>query len=166
MRKPPRSREDRLLTRGLLIRAYLFLGAFEAIAAMAAFFLVLLGGGWQWGQALLPDDRLYRGATTACLTAIVIMQVVNVHLCRGRRRSLFSQSLFANGVITTGIVAEFVLILLIDYTPVGNALFGTAPITLRVWIFVLPFALAMFALEELRKGISRRRDAAVVVSPA
>ena len=35
------------------------------------------------GTALSPEiARLYRQATTACLTAIVLMQVVNVHLCR------------------------------------------------------------------------------------
>ena len=54
-----------------------------------------------------------------------------------------------------GIVAEIGLILLIDYTPWGNALFGTAPIPASVWLFILPFALAMIALEELRKWICR-----------
>ena len=33
----------------------------------------------------------------------------------------------------------------------GNALFGTAPIPLAVWLFILPFALGMLALKELRK---------------
>jgi hypothetical protein len=37
MQRPPRTRQDRLLTPGLLVRAYLFLGTFEALAAMAAF---------------------------------------------------------------------------------------------------------------------------------
>jgi magnesium-transporting ATPase (P-type) len=69
---------------------------------------------------------VYRQSTTACLTAIVLMQAVNVHLCRSRRTSLFARPLFANGLITGGIVAELVLILLIDYTPVGHALLGTA----------------------------------------
>jgi len=41
---------------------------------------------------------------------------------------------------------------------VGNALFGTSPIGLAAWIVVLPFALAMLALEELRRGIVRWRD--------
>ena len=36
MRRPPRRREDRLLTAGLLVRAYVFLGSCQAIAAMAA----------------------------------------------------------------------------------------------------------------------------------
>jgi signal transduction histidine kinase len=75
------------------------------------------------------------------------MQVVNVLLCRGRRRSLFSGRIFGNRLIAAGIVAELVLILLIDYTAVGNALLGTSPIGLSAWIVVLPFAFAMLALE-------------------
>jgi magnesium-transporting ATPase (P-type) len=139
MRRPPRTRRDRLLTPGLLVRAYLFLGVLEASAAMAAFFFVLIGGGWQWGVPLAPTDMLYRQATTACLTAIVVMQVVNVHLCRSRRRSILSRPLFENRLIWAGIVAALVLILLIDYTGPGNALFGTAPIGYGAWTFVLPF---------------------------
>jgi magnesium-transporting ATPase (P-type) len=157
MRRPPRRREDRLLTSGLLVRAYVFFGSCQAIAAMAAFFFVLVGAGWQWGQTLSTDSETYRQATTACLTAIVLMQVVNVHLCRSRRTSVFSLSLFSNRLITAGIVAEIVIILLIDYTPAGHALFGTAPLEWRTWLFVLPFAIAMVLLEEGRKAFVRSR---------
>jgi magnesium-transporting ATPase (P-type) len=160
MHRPPRTREDRLLTPGLLVRAYLFLGSFEAVAAMSAFSFVLLRAGWHRGDSLSTDDVLYRQATTACLSAIVLMQVVNVLLCRGRRRSLFSGAIFGNRLIAAGIVAELALILLIDYTAAGNALFGTSPIGLEAWVVVLPFALAMLTLEEVRKGIVRRRDVA------
>jgi magnesium-transporting ATPase (P-type) len=163
MRKPPRSRADRLLTAGLLTRAYVLLGSLEAAAAMAAFFFFLLGSGWQWGQELSSDDPVYRAATTSCLTAIVIMQVVNVHACRTRRRSLRSERLLSNRLITAGILIELGLILLIDYTREGNALFGTAPIPFAVWLFVIPFAAAMLGLEELRKWIVRRQKPAAVV---
>ena len=158
MRRPPRSRRDRLLTPGLLVRAYLFLGAFEALAAMTAFFYVLIESGWLWRQALSPVDGVYRQATTACLTAIVLMQIVNVHVCRSRRASFFSRSPFGNHLLTAGIVAEIALILLIDYTAVGNRLFGTAPLELGAWLIVLPFAAAMLVFEEAKKLTVRRRE--------
>ena len=158
MRKPPRGRRDRLLTPGLLARAYLFLGSLEAIAAMAAFFFVLTRAGWQMGAALSPDGVLYRQATTACLTAIVVMQVVNVHLCRSRKASVFWRPPLGNPVITAGIIAEVALILLIDYTGTGNRLFGTAPLDFTAWLVVLPFAAAMLIAEELRKVIVRRHE--------
>ena len=56
------------------------------------------------------------------------MQVMNVHLCRGRRNSIVSRSPFDNPLITAGIVFELGLSLLIVYTASGNATFGTAPI--------------------------------------
>jgi magnesium-transporting ATPase (P-type) len=155
MRTPPRARNERLVNLPLLLRAYLWLGLMQALAAMAAFFFVLKSGGWQYGETLAPKDPLYLRATTACLCAIVVMQVANVFLCRSQRRSLFSFGLFKNPIILWGVLAEVLLILLISYTPWGNLVFGTAPIPLLVWLFVLPFALGMLALEELRKWIVR-----------
>jgi magnesium-transporting ATPase (P-type) len=83
------------------------------------------------------------------------MQVVNVHLCRGRKSSIFSMSLFSNRLITAGIAAEVVIILLIDYTAAGHRLFGTAPIGWSAWLIVLPFATAMLVLEEARQAFVR-----------
>jgi magnesium-transporting ATPase (P-type) len=158
MGRPPRSRKERLLTPGLLARAYLFLGVLEAAAAMAGFLFVLVAAGWHLGQALPASGVLYRQATTACLTAIVMMQVVNVYLCRSRRTSILSGPLFDNPLITAGIVAELALILVIDYAAAGNALFGTAPIGYEAWLAVLPFAAAMLILEEARKAVVRWRE--------
>jgi magnesium-transporting ATPase (P-type) len=122
---------------------------------MAAFFFALSGAGWQWGQTLTSDSAIYREATTACLTAIVLMQVVNVHLCQSRAGSIFSRPLFSNRLITWGIAVEILIILLIDYTALGHTLFGTAPIGWRTWLFVLPFMIGMLVLEEMRKAIVR-----------
>ena len=153
MHRAPRSLKERLVNWRLLARSYLFLGVMEAITAMAAFFFVLAGGGWVYGQPLTPNDPLYQQATTACLSAIIVMQVANVFLCRSEQSSAFTFGLFSNRLIWAGILAELVLILLIDYTSLGNRLFGTAPIAGRVWLFIIPFAAAMFAVEELRKWL-------------
>ena len=155
MRAPPRSRTDRLLNWPLLARAYLFLGLMQAAAAMSAYWFVLRHGGWHFGEQLAAHDPLYLQATTACLSAIIVMQIANVFLCRSDRRSAFAFGLFSNKLILAGLATEILLIALIDYTPWGNALFGTAPIPLAVWLFIIPFALAMLALEELRKRLLR-----------
>ena len=159
MQRPPRARGRSLLDAGLLGRAYGFLGLLEAVAAMAAFFFVLVRGGWSMGDSIAPQDRLfpvYLQATTAYLSAIVVMQIVNVFLCRSERESVLAAELRSNRLILSGIAAELVLILAIDYTFWGNALFGTAPIELRVWLFIMPFAAGMLILEELRKRIASR----------
>ncbi len=157
MKAPPRSRADRLLNWPLLARAYLFLGPMQAAAAMSAYWFVLRHGGWHFGQMLAVHDPLYLQATTACLSAIVVMQIANVFLCRSERESVRSRGFFSNKLILAGIAAEITLIALIDYTPWGNVLFGTAPIPAVVWLFIIPFALGMLALEELRKWFVRSR---------
>ena len=156
MKAPPRSRTDRLLRWPLLARAYLFLGPMQAVAAMSAYWFVLHSGGWRFGEVLAARNPLYLQATTACLSAIVAMQIANVFLCRSDCRALFSSGLFGNRLVLVGIAVEIILIALIAYTPWGQALFGTAPIPLSVWLFILPFAFGMIALEELRKWFVRK----------
>jgi magnesium-transporting ATPase (P-type) len=156
MRRPPRSQRERLLNWPLALRAYWFLGMIEAVAAMAAFFYVLYGAGWQYGQSLPVSDPLYLQATTACLSAIIVMQIVNVFLCRSTTRSVFSTGFLGNPLIVWGVVLEIALILPIDYTPLGNLVFGTAAISGQVWLFLIPFAAGLFVLEELRKWLVRR----------
>jgi calcium-translocating P-type ATPase len=158
MRSPPRPRSQRLLSWPLLARAYLFLGLIEAAAAMAAFFFVLRGAGWVYGTPLDHLDPLYLQATTACLAGIIVMQVVNVFLCRDPLASLFSTGLGGNPLILAGVAAELALLLAIAYTPWGQALFGTAALPDEVWLAILPFALAMLLAEEARKFIARRWD--------
>jgi sodium/potassium-transporting ATPase subunit alpha len=55
-----------------------------------------------------------------------------------------------------GIAVEFGLILLISYTPSGQALFATAPLPAWAWLSMLPFAAGLLMLEELRKAWVRR----------
>ena len=155
MKQPPRSSSERLLNFPLMARAYLWLGVMQAIAAMAAFFYVLKSEGWHYGESLSATHPLYLQATTACLSAIIVMQIVNVLLCRSRRESVFKFGLFSNPLILVGIAVELTLILFIDYTPWGNSVFGTTSIRWSVWFFVVPFAVGMLVLEELRKWAVR-----------
>jgi magnesium-transporting ATPase (P-type) len=87
----------------------------------------------------------------------MLMQMLNVFLCRSDRRSIFAHRLTNNRLILSGVAAELVLILLIDYTPAGQAVFGTAPIALGSWLMVIPFALTMLIAEEARKAAVRLR---------
>lgn len=159
MQRPPRPRTERLLHWPLLLRAYLFLGLLEASAAMAAYFFVLAGGGWRWGETLQRQEPLYLQATTACLGAIIVSQIANVFLCKTGSRSVFRAPLWNNRIIVWGIALEIVLMLVIAYTPAGRALFGTAPLDAEVWLFMLPFAFGMILLEEARKWLASKLEA-------
>ncbi|MFZ3091533.1 MAG: cation-transporting P-type ATPase [Nitrospirota bacterium] len=155
MERPPRSRRERLLNFPLIARAYLFLGPIEAAAGLAGYFWFLHGGGWQWGQSLLKTDMLYMQATTMCLTAIIVTQVANVFACRTTTESVFKIGLFSNRLILFGIAVEILLQIFIVYHPIGNKIFGTAPLPFSGWLFLIPFAVFLFLADEVRKGILR-----------
>ncbi len=159
MQRPPRPRDERLLNWPLALRAYLFLGPIEAAARDGGLLLrALRRQGWSYGQELSPHDPLYLQATTACLSAIIVLQIVNVFLCRSASRSLLATGLLGNRLIVWGVLLEVALVLLIDYTPWGNSLLGTSPIAGSVWLFIVPFAAGLLVLEELRKWLVRGRQ--------
>ena len=156
MQLAPRKQNERLLNLPLALRAYLFLGLIEAAAAMAAYFYVLFDGGWHFGQTLAPTDPLYLRATTACFSAIIVMQIVNVFLCRSSVRSVFSIGFIDNRLILCGVLLELAFLLLINYSAWGNMILDTAPVPPGLWLFVIPMAVGMLVLEEARKWLVRR----------
>ncbi|HZX48213.1 MAG TPA: cation-translocating P-type ATPase C-terminal domain-containing protein, partial [Nitrospirota bacterium] len=125
-------------------------------AAMSGYFWFLSISGWQWGDKLSSTDPLYLQATTVCLTGIIVTQIANVFVCRSRILSVFSISLWINKFLLAGIALEFMIILLIVYTPQGNTLFGTSPISLAAWAFLIPFAFLLLGFEEFRKAVVRK----------
>ncbi|OHC64363.1 MAG: ATPase, partial [Rhodocyclales bacterium GWA2_65_20] len=156
MLRPPRRRDERLLSGGLLARAYLFLGPLEALGAMATFFFVLHGFGWQYGEMLAPGDPRYLQATSACLMAIVLAQMVNLFVCRHPLLPAWRFPVLENRWLLAGLASEVGLMAAILYTPWGNSLFGTAPLALDVFLYALPFALFLGLAEETRKWFIRR----------
>jgi magnesium-transporting ATPase (P-type) len=156
MRLPPRNQNQRLLNRAVWLRAYLFLGLLEAAAGMAAYFFVLYGGGWHYGDKLAASDPLYLQATTACLSTIIVLQIVTVFLCRSAVRSVFATSLFDNRWILAGVALEAALLLVYNYMPLANWLLDTSPVPPALWLLIVPMAITMLALEEGRKTFVRR----------
>jgi sodium/potassium-transporting ATPase subunit alpha len=157
MQRPPRSRDEHLLTRGVLIRAYLYLGLMEALAGMSAYFYVMNQGGWSWPGELATGSTLYLQATTACLAGIIVTQIANVFVCRSASVSIVTLGILSNRLVLAGIALELLLAGFIIYTPVGNALFACAPIGWDVWLLLVPFALLLLVSDETRKYFIRRR---------
>ena len=160
MQRPPRARGERLFT-WLAGLARLSLPGGDRGRRGDGDILLRAprGRDGRTGSRWPAPTSVYLQATTACLTAVIVMQIVNVFLCRSTTRSAWSVGLLGNRLILWGVVLEVALILAICYTAWGNAVFGTAPISGRVWLFVMPFAVGLVALEELRKWLVRRRAA-------
>ncbi|GLI54113.1 cation-translocating P-type ATPase [Thermodesulfovibrio yellowstonii] len=151
MKQPPRSHKERLLNMKVLLRVFLILGPIEAAAGLFGYFYVLKGGGWQWGEALSATNILYMQATTACLTGIVLAQVANGFVSRSFRESVFSLGILSNKLLLAGVLFEIALQIFIVYHPLGNSIFSTYPIPFSVWLVLIPFAVFLFVVEEVRK---------------
>ena len=158
MRKQPRSRGERLLSRNLLLMSYGIVGMIQAAAGFFSYFVILHAGGWEWGQELAGDDQLYRTAVTGFFASIIICQVADVMICRTRRQSLLTVGLLSNRLVLVGIGTELLLLALISYVPACNAFFGTAPLAPWQLALSLPFAAFILFADELRRFFVRREN--------
>ncbi|MFZ5530570.1 MAG: cation-translocating P-type ATPase, partial [Pseudomonadota bacterium] len=158
MKRPPRPRHERLLSWPVIARAYLFLGPHQALGAFVGFFAVLKAGGWNYGDMPGREDAIYLQATTACMSAIVLAQMVNVFVCRHPQLPFWRFGLRENPLLLLGLAVEAGVLLAIVYTAPGNQLFGTAPLPLDIWLTILPFALLLGVIEEIRKGWCRSQS--------
>ena len=159
MRQPPRRPDERLLSKGVLLRAYLWLGPLQAAISLGVFFLLLQHGGWQPGQVLDQHEPLYLQATTACLAAIIAAQVVNVFVCRHPSVPAWSFSVRSNRLLWLGVGVEIALLLLIVYSPPGQWMFSTAAFNPLLWWAIGALALLFGLAEEGRKWLIRRQSA-------
>lgn len=156
MKKPPRPRNEHLLSPNLLFMSYGVVGMLQAVAGFFSFFVVLYQGGWSWGLELASSDFLYLRAVTAFFASIIICQIADVMICRTRNQSIFSKGIFSNKLIITGIVSELILLAIIVYNPSTHKLFGTHPLTLFELSLSIPFALFILFGDEARKLLVRR----------
>jgi magnesium-transporting ATPase (P-type) len=157
MDKPPRSQKETLLNRKVVIKGFFWYGMLESIAAMGAYFFVNILNGWP-RVPLAGSGTVYRQATTLTLAAIVFCQIGMVLNCRTEKQSVFKVGLFNNRRVLQGIAIEIILIALLIYVPGLEDIFGTAPIGLKEWIFLIILPPLILGIEEIRKAISRSYD--------
>ena len=156
---PPRSRKESLLNGTVVVRAFFWYGLLESVFSTAGYFFLNHLHGWP-GVPLASSGMVYRMATAMTFAAIVFSQVGAVFGCRTERISVFKKGLFANRMILAGVAAELAIVVLWLYLPAPgmHALFNTAPLGWREWLFLVVIPPVMLALDELRKTLLRRRD--------
>ncbi len=154
MTRPPRRREESVVSYGLLWRAWGVVGVPSAVLVMAGFFTVLLVGGWQPYAASGPGTALhqtYLQATIVAWLGIVACQVGTATAARTEHASLRGIGLFSNPLLSWAILAEVLLSLAIVYAPPLQAVFGTAALPLWQVALVLPFPVVVWGIDELRR---------------
>jgi sodium/potassium-transporting ATPase subunit alpha len=156
MKQKPRSKNDKLFTKSMLIRSYGWVGPLESLFAFIIFFMILFNGGWSWGQDIRANDPIYMSAVAGFFACVVICQVFNVISCRTRRQSVFGKRFFANNFVFLGIAAELLFLVCITYVPYAQKLFGTTSFDPRYYFIMVIFGIVILLQEEVRKHIVRR----------
>lgn len=174
MRRPPRWRNQPLIDRGLLLRAFVWLGSIEAILAFSGFFLVqriygeslpllLSGGGVSYVQAVLASlqqDPAYPvsiAAVTIFHAGVVMAQVGNVFAVRSEVHRGRSLGWFGNRLLLAGVGVEICLIILLIYARPLADIFQHVPFHPIFWLWLMFFPGILYGLEWIRKSIVRKR---------
>jgi calcium-translocating P-type ATPase len=162
MDRPPRPRAEGIISRGMLARAWGFLGLISATLVMTGFFLTLRHAGWYPGAPTGPGSPLhhaYLQATTVAWLGIVTCQVGTAFAVRTDHASLRSVGVFSNRYLLGGIAFALAFAAALIYLPALNSLFGTAPLAAGQLATVLPFPFIVWGADEFRRLLVRRRTA-------
>jgi len=170
MQKPPRSRHQRLIDNGLLIRAFLWLGLIEAALCYLGFFSVYLFSGNidilgipllaqipfpAFLRLSLTKEQVELMAVTVFHAGVVMSQVGNAFACRSEATRGRSLGWASNRYLLFAVLAEiFGIVILIYWAPIAQH-FDHFPLPVFYWIGLSLFSLSIYSIEWIRKHIVR-----------
>ena len=160
MQRPPRRREQRILDRPMLVRAWAWLGLLEAALVMGAFFWLLTRAGWAPGDRTGTGTKLhhaYLQATTLSFAAITACQVGTAFATRTSRAALRTIGVFSNRLLLWGILFEIAFAAAVIYLPPLQSVFGTAGLSLPDLAPLAAFPILVWGSDEVRRWAVRRR---------
>jgi Ca2+-transporting ATPase len=144
MERSPRNPKLPILTGQMVFRIF-FVGILMLIGAFGLFELAELRG--------VNVDR----ARTIAVNVFIFTEIFYLFNSRSLHYSVFRIGFFTNPWAFAGVAVMVVLQLLFTYLPQANYIFQSAPLELLDWVKILAFAMLVYFLVELEKGIRRRR---------
>jgi calcium-translocating P-type ATPase len=163
MDRPPRPQKEGVIVRSMLARSWGFLGIISAMLVMAGFFITLHDGGWHLHAStsvVSPLHHIYQQATTVAWLGIVACQVGTAFAVRAERASLWSVGVLRNRPLLFGIGFELAFAFTLVYLPQLHRVFGTADLSPRQLLILLPYPVIVWGADEIRRAMVRRRSAA------
>jgi Ca2+-transporting ATPase len=177
MSRPPRPRHQPLIDRGLLFRAFGWLGLIEAALSFAGFLTIFMLSGYigtiglpflsglpvpvNW-RLHLPLEGAILLAATVYHAGVVMAQVGNALACRSERARSSSLGWLSNRYLLAGILIELLGIASIIYVPFLAKVFNHSPLPGWIWAGLALNALVLYSIEWIRKlvkrGFKRTRD--------
>ncbi|MER6663908.1 cation-transporting P-type ATPase [Amycolatopsis japonica] len=135
-------------------RAFGVLGPVEAAMAMAGFLIVLLAGGWWFGET--PDAGLLAVASGTAFSAIVLGQLANAFACRSEARWIGRIGVRGNPLLWYALVFELgMLALFLLLPPLPGLLGGAVPGPLG-WVLAFATVPVVLLADTLHKAFRAR----------
>lgn len=120
-------------------------------------------GGWHLHASTSvasPLHHLYQQATTVAWLGIVACQVGTAFAVRAERASLWSVGVLRNRPLLFGIGFELAFAFTLVYVPQLHRVVGTADLSPRQLLILLPYPVIVWGADEIRRAMVRRRSAA------
>ncbi|MCF6217408.1 MAG: cation-transporting P-type ATPase [Gammaproteobacteria bacterium] len=138
MARPPRRPNTPVLTRELGVRIGI-VGMMLLVGAFGLFELTLRQGG------------SIETARTVAVNMFIFGQAFYLLNCRSLRYSMFKLGVFSNRWLVVGVALMVLLQLLFTYLPILNQLFGSAPIGITEWLWVLAGGVLIYTVVGIEK---------------
>ncbi|KAI0231032.1 Sodium/potassium-transporting ATPase subunit alpha [Lamellibrachia satsuma] len=180
MKRQPRDpKHDKLVNDRLISMAYGQVGMIQASAGFFTYFVIMAENGF-WPSRLLGLRREWDSKSindledsygqewtyaqrkvleytchTAFFMAIVIVQWADLMICKTRRNSIVHQGMM-NHHLTFGLFFETTLAAFLSYCPGLDKGLRMYPLHFTWWLVPMPFSVAIFIYDEVRKSYIRR----------
>ncbi|OAA35317.1 calcium-transporting ATPase type 2C member 1 [Beauveria brongniartii RCEF 3172] len=141
MNKPPRKRNDAVLTRGVITRV------------LTSAFIIMVGTMLIYSHEMLADGEVTRRDTTMTFTCFVLFDMFNALSCRSESKSILrgEVGLFSNNLFNWAVSLSIVGQILVIYLPALQEVFQTVPLTLGDLFRLMVLCSTVFWADELRK---------------
>ncbi|VEU79871.1 Calcium-transporting ATPase [Haploplasma axanthum] len=165
----PRTKNDHLFNKKVMVRSYLFLGLIEAVLSFAVFIFVWYQNGYMFndiskiGSEVIANTagehamQTYHYASTMALGAVIFAQIGNVFACRSDSLSFFKTIKKKNNLMYIGILVEVIVFILITNIPFLQNIFGTTSLTLVDYLILIVCPIILVGFDEIYKAIKNKR---------
>jgi Ca2+-transporting ATPase len=144
MRRKPRDPKAPILSSALVLRI-LLVG------------LIILAGSFGLFEYELGRGASVEEARTVAVNVVIFVEILYLFNARSLTRSPFQLGFFSNWWAIGGAVLMTLFQMLFTYAPFMNRMFGSAPMSLMLWLDVLAVSLVAFVIIEIEKWIRRKR---------
>jgi calcium-translocating P-type ATPase len=160
MQRPPRERHQNVIDAPMLARAWGRIGGVSATLVMVIFLVSLRRGGWHLGADVSsgPLHHVWQQATTMSFLGIVACQIGAAMAARTQHASLRAVGVLTNQLLLWGIAWEIAFAAALVSVPWLQPVFGTATPELWQVLFILPFPVVVWGIDELWRWNARRRS--------